>query len=106
MAFGRKSGSQSKTQTPRSTTDTPPRRTANNPFGSNSENLWFLRLIYWLAFSVGVVIALFNIIPYVKSVEYPRILQPVTCSQRCSGGKHHDCPVGHWHHFLGIPSGC
>lgn len=69
MAFGRKANSPGTTRNPRTTTDTP-RRTANNPFGSNSENLWFLRLIYWLAFSVGVVIALFNIIPYVKSVEF------------------------------------
>lgn len=69
MAFGRKTGSPGTTRNPRNTTDAP-RRTANTPFGSNSENLWFLRLIYWLGASVGVVIALFNIIPYVKSVQF------------------------------------
>lgn len=69
MAFGRKASSPGTTRNPRTTTDTP-RRSVNNPFGSNSENVWFLRLVYWLAASVGVVFAAFNIFPYERAVRY------------------------------------
>jgi hypothetical protein len=69
MAFGRKANSPGKTQNPGNTNDTP-RRTANNHFGSNSENRWFLHLIYWLAACVGVLFAVFNIIPYEKAVRF------------------------------------
>ncbi|MBD2057890.1 hypothetical protein H6F88_18005 [Oculatella sp. FACHB-28] len=71
MAFNRKAKTTSgNTTSAAGTHQTPFNRNKSNSFGSNSENLWFLRLIYWLAFSVGVVIALFNIIPYVKSVKF------------------------------------
>lgn len=64
MAFGRKTNSH------RTTQDTTPHRTANNHFGSNSENRWFLHLIYWLAACVGVLFAVFNIIPYERAVRF------------------------------------
>lgn len=72
MAFGRKANSPGTTRNPRTTTDTPYKSTRRNrnPFVANTENTWFLHLIYWLAVSVGVIFAAFNVIPYEKAVRY------------------------------------
>ncbi|MBD2054796.1 hypothetical protein H6F88_01945 [Oculatella sp. FACHB-28] len=66
MAFGRKAKN---TNNAPGNYQTAPRRSRSNPFGS-SENVWFLRLIYWLAASVGVVFAAFNVLPYERAVRY------------------------------------
>ncbi|MBD2055306.1 hypothetical protein H6F88_04580 [Oculatella sp. FACHB-28] len=73
MAFGRKANSPGTTRNPRSTTDIPHRPTSRgnrNFFRANAENIWFLHIAYWLAASVGIIIALFNVIPYERAVRY------------------------------------
>lgn len=37
---------------------------------NSSEHRWFLHLLYWLAASVGVLFAVFNIIPYERAVRF------------------------------------